>query len=66
LAALGRVAPECQQIEWLIASLLSEGEKKIIFDVSRVCRLDSAGVGILVMCHGKVKEATGELRVAGA
>lgn len=58
--------PECQQIEWLIASLLSEGEKKIIFDVSRVCRLDSAGIGILVMCHGKVKEAAGELRVAGA
>jgi anti-anti-sigma factor len=58
--------PECHQIEWLIASLLSEGEKKIILDVSGVCRLDSAGVGILVMCHGKVKEAAGELRVAGA
>jgi anti-anti-sigma factor len=58
--------PECHQIEWLIASLLSEGEKKIILDISCVCRLDSAGVGILVMCHGKVKEAAGELRVAGA
>ena len=58
--------PECHQIEWLIASLLSEGEKKIILDVSGVCRFDSAGVGILVMCHGKVKEAAGELRVAGA
>ncbi len=57
---------ECQQIEWLIAELLEEGEKKIIFDISRVNRLDSTGVGIIVMCSGKVKEAGGELRVAGA
>jgi len=58
--------PECQQVEWLIAELLEEGEKKIIFDISRVNRLDSTGVGIIVMCSGKVKEAGGELRVAGA
>jgi anti-anti-sigma factor len=58
--------PECQQIEWLIAELLEEGEKKIIFDISRVHHLDSSGVGIVIMCSGKVKEAGGELRVAGA
>jgi len=57
---------ECQQIEWLIAELLQQGEKKIIFDISRVRHLDSSGVGIMVMCSGKVKEAGGELRVAGA
>jgi anti-anti-sigma factor len=58
--------PECRQIEWLIAELLHEGEKKIVFDISRVDQLDSTGVGILVVCSGKVKEAGGELRVAGA
>jgi anti-anti-sigma factor len=58
--------PECQQIEWLTAELLEEGEKKIIFDISRVHHLDSTGVGIVIMCSGKVKEAGGELRVAGA
>src|SRR5205809_3141350 len=57
---------ECQQIEWLIAELRQAGEKKIIFDISRVRHLDSSGVGIMVMCSGKVKEAGGELRVAGA
>jgi len=57
---------ECQQIEWLIAELLQEGEKKIIFDISRVRHLDSSGIGIMVMCSGKVREAGGELRVAGA
>src|SRR5215510_11924351 len=28
--------PECRQIEWLTAELLEQGEKKIIFDLSRV------------------------------
>ena len=57
---------ECRQIERVIADLLKESEKKIIFDISRVQHLDSSGVGIIVMCSGKVKEAGGELRVAGA
>lgn len=58
--------PECRQIEWLTAELLEEGERKIVFDISRVNHLDSSGVGIIVMCAGKVKEAGGELRFAGA
>jgi len=58
--------PECQQIEWLTAELLEEGEKKIIFDISRVHYLDSTGLGIIVMCSGKMKEAGGELHIAGA
>jgi len=64
---MGKVVygPECQQIEWLTAELLEEGERKIIFDISRV-HLDSSGIGIVVMCSSKVKEAGGELRLAGA
>lgn len=64
----GKIAfgPECQQIEWLISDLLSQGRKEIIFDVSGVSHIDSTGVGIIVMCFGKVKKAGGDLRVAGA
>jgi anti-anti-sigma factor len=58
--------PECQQIEWLIADLLSQDEKKIIFDISGVSQIDSTGVGIIVMCFGKMKKAGGDLRLAGA
>ena len=58
--------PECQQIEWLISDLLSQDEKKIIFDVSGVSHIDSTGVGIIVMCFGKMKKAGGDLRLAGA
>lgn len=65
---VGRIVagPECQQIEWLISDLLSQEEKKVIFDISGVSHIDSTGVGIIVMCFGKMKKAGGDLRVAGA
>ena len=65
---LGKIVfgPECQQIEWLIADLLGQDEKKIIFDISGVSQIDSTGVGIIVMCFGKMKKAGGDLRLAGA
>jgi anti-sigma B factor antagonist len=57
---------ECQEVEWQVEDLLKEHQKKIIFDFSEVKYLDSTGVGILVMCSGKVKQAGGELRIVGA
>jgi anti-anti-sigma factor len=60
------IGPECQQIEWLIAHLLAENERKIIFDISNVTRLDSTGVGIIVVSFGKLTKAGGDMRVAGA
>ena len=55
-----------QQVEWSLAELLKQNRKKIVFDLSGVTVLDSTGVGILVMCHAKVKKAGGSLRIAGA
>jgi anti-sigma B factor antagonist len=60
---LGR---ECQELEYQVQDLLKANQKKIIFDFSRLEFLDSTGIGIVVMCSGKVKQAGGELRVAGA
>ena len=60
---LGR---ECQELEYQVQDLLKANHKKIIFDFSRLEFLDSTGIGIVVMCSGKVKQAGGELRVAGA
>jgi len=57
---------ECQEVEWQVEDLLKEHEKKIIFDFSELKYLDSTGVGILVMCSGKVKQAGGEVRIVGA
>lgn len=68
VAMTGRIVlgPECQQIEWLTSELLGRNERKIIFDLSGVSHMDSTGVGIIVVCSGRVKDGGGELRIAGA
>lgn len=60
---LGR---ESKQLDWAVESLVGEGRKKVIFDMSGVTNIDSTGIGIIVMSAGHVKKAGGELRVAGA
>ncbi len=60
---LGR---ESKQLEWATESLVREEQKKVIFDLTGVTRIDSTGVGIIVMSAAQVKNAGGELRLAGA
>ena len=57
---------DSQQVEWNLAKLINENHRKVIFDLSGVNYLDSSGIGILVMCHAKLKKAGGSLRLAGA
>jgi anti-sigma B factor antagonist len=57
---------ESKQLDWAVDSLVSEGRKKVIFDLSKVTGVDSTGIGIIVMSAGKLKKAGGQLRVAGA
>jgi anti-sigma B factor antagonist len=57
---------DSQQVEWNLAKLLKENHRKVIFDLTDINFLDSSGVGILVMCHAKLKKAGGALRIAGA
>ena len=60
---LGR---DCQQIETGVDELVRGKQTRIVFDLSKVKYMDSSGVGIMVMCSGKVRGAGGELRLAGA
>jgi anti-sigma B factor antagonist len=55
-----------RDVELKLAEILGEQNKKIIFDLKGVTLIDSTGVGILVVCQGKVTQAGGELRIAGA
>ena len=60
---LGR---ESQQIEWKVADLNRDKARRVIFDLSGVTFMDSTGIGIVVMCSGKLKDAGGQLRLSGA
>ena len=68
MALTGRITlgNDSRQIEWGLAELLKANHKKVIFDLADVTFVDSSGVGILVMCHAKLKKAGGALRIAGA
>jgi anti-anti-sigma factor len=56
---------DSQKIEWGLAQLLKESQRKVIFDLTDVCYVDSSGGGILMMCHAKLKKAGGALYLAG-
>ena len=58
--ALGR---ESQRIETMIDEMTKKGATRVIFDMSKVDYIDSAGVGLVALCSGKLKEARGKLVV---
>ena len=50
----------------LIASLLAQGVRKVVVDLSGVTHIDSTGIGILIAGLGKVTQAGGAMALAGA
>jgi len=60
---LGR---ESQRVETLVGDLLKKGETKLVLDLTALDFTDSTGVGIMAFCSGELKEAGGEMRIAGA
>jgi len=65
LAGIITLGRSCTEIESEVDKLLQKGVTKVIFDLTKVTRIDSAGLGIIVMCSGKLKKAGGDLRLAG-
>jgi anti-sigma B factor antagonist len=59
---LGESAP----VESLILSLLAEGRRKFIVDLSALTHIDSTGIGTFIAALGKVGQAGGALVMAGA
>ncbi len=58
---LGR---DAQQLEWSVEELIKSNKSRIILDLGDVSFVDSAGIGILVGCHGKAGAAGGQLRLS--
>jgi anti-anti-sigma factor len=58
--ALGR---ESQRIETLVEEFAKRSVHRVIFDLTKVDYIDSAGIGLLALSSGKMKAAGGKLAV---
>src|SRR5258706_492751 len=61
--ALGR---ESQRIESLVDELAQRGAIKVVLDMSKVDYIDSAGIGLVALAAGKLKEVGGRVVVVAA
>ena len=54
------------EIENSILKLIEEGSRRLVINVPGLTSIDSAGIGMLMGCRGKMGEKQGKLRIAGA
>src|SRR5207248_2147784 len=60
------VGMEVERLDGAVTQFVKQQHKKIVLDLSALEYCDSAGVGMLVACLTKVKQAGGEMRISGA
>ena len=53
------------ELKDMIQTALDRGERKLLVDFSRTGYIDSSGLGALVSISKRIREASGELRLAG-
>jgi anti-sigma B factor antagonist len=58
--ALGR---ESQKIETVVDHILEQGTRAAIFEMTALDYIDSAGIGLLALAAGKLKQSGGRLAV---
>lgn len=59
------MGPDCKQMEKEVDQLIQANQKRVILDFTGVFQIDSAGVGQVVKSYTRVKDAGGDLRLAG-
>ena len=57
---------ELMTVEASVKSVIDDGARKLVIDVTRLDYIDSAGIGMLVACNGRIEKAGGKMRVSGA
>jgi anti-sigma B factor antagonist len=60
-----RIGANCQQIEQALNELVEQGNLWVVFDLSGVTYIDSAGIGTVVRSLLKLRKLGGTLRLAG-
>lgn len=66
LAGRLAVGAESQDLQTKVEGLIAANWKKIILDLTDLKYMDSTGLGTVVSCFTKTRQAGGQLRVAGA
>jgi anti-anti-sigma factor len=64
LAGKPALGLESHRIETLVGELARKGELRVIFDMTRVDYIDSAGIGLIALAAAKLKASGGRLVVA--
>ena len=54
-----------QELGEAVRTVLEQGDRKIIINLSKVSYLDSSGVGELVGCYTSIRNMGGVLRICG-
>jgi anti-anti-sigma factor len=54
------------EIEYAIKDQIEKGARKIALDLTSLSFIDSAGIGMVMLCAGKIREAGGHLVIVGA
>ena len=54
------------EMEGLMNSLLGDGVRKLVLDLTDVEFVDSAGLGVIMRMSGEVEQLGGQLRISGA
>jgi anti-anti-sigma factor len=54
------------EIESAILKLIDGGSRRLVINVPGLTAIDSAGIGMLMGCSGKMEQKQGKLRIAGA
>ena len=54
---------ESQRIETLIEELVKRGSRRVVLDMSAVAHIDSAGIGMVALAAGRLRESGGKLVV---
>jgi anti-sigma B factor antagonist len=54
-----------QELKQVVQDALDQGQRRFVFDFTRTAYIDSSGLGALVSISKRVREAGGDLRLAG-
>lgn len=55
-----------RETEDLLNSLIWEGSRKLVLDLTHVEFIDSAGLGVIMHVFGELEQMGGKMRIAGA